>query len=96
MLWHGGNEFVEHAALAEQRVGAPRARVGFEVPVIAKRFAGRAEQGQQHDGEGVDQPQAVAPVGGADAHRGHAHAEAQVLGVAERALDTPYEMPLIS
>ncbi len=43
MLRHGGDEFVKHAALAKQRVGASRARVGFEMPVIAERFAGRAE-----------------------------------------------------
>jgi len=66
------------------------------VPVIAERFAGRAEQGEQHDGEGVDQPQAVAPVGGADVDRAHPHAEAQVLGVVERRLDTPYRTPLTS
>ena len=62
MVRHGGDEFVEHAALTKQRVGAPLGRVGLEVPIIAERFARRAKQGQQHDGEGVDQPQAIAPV----------------------------------
>lgn len=86
MLRHGGDKFVKHAALTEQRVSASRAHIGFEVPVVAERLASRAEQGQQDDGEGVDQLEAVAPVGGADVHGAHPHAEAQVVRIAERAL----------
>jgi hypothetical protein len=56
---HGGDEFVEHAALTEQRMGAAFGGVGLEMPVVAERFAGSSEQRQQDHGEGVDQPQAV-------------------------------------
>jgi hypothetical protein len=66
VFWHRRDELVEHATLTEQRVSASLGRVGFEMSVVAERFASRAEQGQQRDREGVDQPQAVAPVGGTD------------------------------
>src|SRR5271157_921312 len=59
------------------------------MPVIAERLSGGAEEGQQHDCEGADQPQAVASIGSADVHRTHAHAEAQILSVPKRALDSP-------
>ena len=62
-LGHAGHEFVEHASMAEQRMGAAPGRVGFEMPVIAERFPGGSEQRQQDHGEGVGQPQAVPPVG---------------------------------
>ena len=35
VLGHGGDELVEQAALAKQRVGASLGGVGLEVPVIA-------------------------------------------------------------
>ena len=47
VLGHGGDEFVKHAALPEQRVGAPFGGVGFEVPIIAECFACGAEQHQR-------------------------------------------------
>ncbi len=104
MLCHGGDEFVEHAAPAKQRVAASPGSVGLQTPVVAERFPCRTEQGQQDDRKGVDQLSAVTPIGNADVHRTHpcaglppadaggtfansAHAEAQVLGIAERALD---------
>ena len=46
---------------------------------MAERLAGRAERGRQRDGEGADQPQAVASVRGADVRRAHPRAEVQVL-----------------
>ena len=39
MLWHVVDEFVEHAALPEQRVAAELARVGLEQPVHAEALA---------------------------------------------------------
>lgn len=78
---HGRDELIEHDALPQQRVGAPLGGVGLEQPVSeAERFPGGAEQGQQGDREGVEQPQPVAAGGGADAHLTHAHAVAEVLG----------------
>jgi len=66
MLWHIGDEFVEHASLPEERVGAALWGIGFEVPVIAERFSGGPEQSEQGDGKGIEQPQAIAPLWGAD------------------------------
>ena len=54
------DEFVEHAALTEQRVGTSLGGVRLEKSIVAERFAGGAEQGQQRDGECVEQPQTVA------------------------------------
>src|SRR4051794_8919224 len=76
MGWHVGDQVVEHRPLAEQRVGAALGGVGLEHAVIAQRLAGGAEQGKQGDGESVDQPQPVTPLGRADMDGGHAHAEA--------------------
>src|SRR3954452_18216869 len=76
VLWHVGDEVVEHAALPEQRVGAGFAGVGFQQPVHAEAFADRAQQGEQRGGEGADQQQSVAPHGLADARGGQPHAEA--------------------
>ena len=53
---HHGDQVVEHAALAEQRVDAALGRVGLEHPIIAQRFARGAEQRQEHHRKGVDQP----------------------------------------
>jgi hypothetical protein len=63
--------------------------------VHAEAFAGGAEQGEQNDGKGIEQQQPVAPLGVCDADRSEAHAEAQILGIAEARLDTPYKTPLI-
>src|SRR5271166_1673261 len=72
MFWHHGDKFVEHATLPEQGVSASRGRVGLEMSIEAERFPGCAEQGQQRNREGIDQPQAVTPVGGTDVHRAEA------------------------
>jgi hypothetical protein len=50
--------------------------------VVAERFSGGAEQGQQCDREGIYQPQAVASVGSADVHLSHPHTETNILAVA--------------
>src|SRR5271166_905834 len=89
MFWHHGDKFVEHATLPEQGVSASRGRVGLEMSIEAERFPGCAEQGQQRNREGIDQPQAVTPVGGTDVHRAEAHAEANILTITERTLDSP-------
>ena len=49
----------------------------------AEAFAGGAEQRQQEDRQGVEQQQTVAPLRIADAQDAQAHAEPQILGVAE-------------
>lgn len=84
---HGRDQVVEHAALAEQGMGSAFGGVDLEMAVHAERFAGLAEQGEQQHGEGVEQKQAVAALGIADAHRGEPHAEAEILGVAEAGFD---------
>ena len=68
---HVGDQIVEHAALAEEGMGAGLDGVGLEMAVHAEALAGGAEQGEQDDGEGVEQQQPVAPlrVGDADAER---------------------------
>src|SRR3954462_2995840 len=62
--------------------GAPHT-VGAEVLTYG------AEQGQQGDAEGGDEPEAVAAGRGAEVNLAHAHAEARVLGISEPALDAP-------
>ena len=57
--------------------------------IIAERFADHSEQGQQHDRNRVQQPQAVVPLGRAEVNRSQAHAETRILGVAQPALGTP-------
>ena len=52
---HVGDQIVEHAALAEQGMGAGLDGVGLEVAVHAEALAGGAEQGEQDDGEGIEQ-----------------------------------------
>ena len=78
MLWPGGDQVVERAALAEQGMGSGRDGVGLEVTVHAEALAGGAEPGEQDDG--VEPQEPVAPLRVGDAHRGEAQAEAQVLG----------------
>ena len=89
MLGHGGNEFVEHAALAEERMGAGFRGIGLEQPVHAETLAGGTEQGEQDDGKGIDEEQAVAASGFADAGDAKPHTEAQVFGIAKTWLDGP-------
>ena len=64
-------------------------RAGSERSVHAEAFAGRAEQRQEEDRQGVEQQQTVAPLRIADAQDAQAHAETQILGVAEPRLDRP-------
>src|SRR4051794_29598475 len=87
---HVGAQIVEHAALAEQGMGAGLDGVGLEVAVHAEALAGGAEQGEQDDSERIEQQQqSVAPLRIADANRREAHAEAQVLGISETGLHSP-------
>jgi hypothetical protein len=44
---HGGNEFVEHAPLAEQGMRAGFDGVGLEMPVHSEGFTSRTEKCQQ-------------------------------------------------
>src|SRR5260370_25465564 len=88
-LWHVRDELVEHASLTQQRVGTPLSRVGLEVAIVAERFPGGTQQGQQHDAESADQPQAITPVGCSHVHPAPAHAEAEVLFIANTPPDTP-------
>ena len=53
---HIGDQVVEHAPLAEQGMSAMFGGVGFQMPVVAERLAGRPEQCQQHHREGIEQP----------------------------------------
>ena len=64
-------------------------RAGSERSVHAEAFSGRAEQRQEEDRQGVEQQQTVAPLRIADAQDAQAHAETQILGVAEPRLDRP-------
>lgn len=56
VVTHGRDEVIEQAALAEQRMGTAFGGVGLEHPIITQGFAGGPQQGQQDDGECVDQP----------------------------------------
>src|SRR5271168_596679 len=49
---HSRDQFVEHAALAEERMGAMLGGVGLEMAVHAETFSGGAEQRQENDREG--------------------------------------------
>ena len=60
---HARDQFVEHAALAEERMGAMLGGVGLEMAVHAEAFSGGAEQRQENDREGVEEKQPVAPLG---------------------------------
>src|SRR3954462_9635998 len=81
VLGHVGDQVVERGALAKQGMGAGLDGVGLEVAVHAEALASGTEQGEQDDGEGVEQQQPVAALRIGDAHR--AEAEAQVLGIPE-------------
>ena len=86
---HVWGQVVEPAALAEQGMRSGLDGVGLEMAVHAEALAGSTEQGEQDDGESVEQQQSVAPLRVRDADRAEAQAEAQVLGVAEAGLDRP-------
>ena len=60
---HSRDQFVEPAALAEERMGAMLGGVGLEMAVHAEAFSGGAEQRQENDREGVEEKQPVAPLG---------------------------------
>ena len=53
------------------------------------RLSPRAQNRQQQDGEGVEEQEAVATLRIVDPQHTHAHAEAQILAVAEAGLDGP-------
>lgn len=89
MVWHVGDQIVEHAALPKQRVGAGFTRVGLQQPVHAEAFADRAEQSEQRGGEGADQQQPVAPHRLTNSRGRQPHTKAQGLGVAERRPNRP-------
>jgi hypothetical protein len=80
---HVGDQIVEQAALPKQRMGSALGGVDLQMPIHAEALAGRAEQRQQNDREGVQQKQPVASLRIGDAKSAHAHAEAQVLRVAK-------------
>jgi hypothetical protein len=86
---HGWDQFVEHAALAEEGMGAGFRGIGLEQPVHAECLAGGAEHGEQGDGKGVNEQQTVAAGGFADPGGAEPPAEAQVLGIAEMGFDAP-------
>jgi hypothetical protein len=59
---HVWDQFVEHAALPEQRMGSVFGRVDLQMTVHAEAFASGAEQRQENDGEGVQKKKPVAPL----------------------------------
>ncbi len=92
-LRHGRDQLVEHASLPKQRMCPSLGGVGLKHPVVSQRLAGRAEQRKQRDGERIQQEQSISPLRRADADDTHAHAIAQILGIAEPALDIPQSLP---
>ncbi len=65
------------------------AKTGSSASISANLWISGPGQGQRHDGEGGNQLQATGPGRRADMDRSHAHAEAQVLGIARTAFDAP-------
>jgi ABC-type Mn2+/Zn2+ transport system ATPase subunit len=61
-LLHGWKQVVMQAALAEQGVCPPLGGAGFEMLIESESLAGGAEHRQQGDREGIEQPQAIAPL----------------------------------
>ena len=59
MFRHVRDQFVEHAALPEQRVRPRLAGIRFQQTVHAKALADSAQQRQQGGGEGADQQQTI-------------------------------------
>ncbi len=62
---------------------------GSQLAVHAEAFARCSQQGQQEDGESVEQEQAIAPLGIVDPQFAHAHAKAQILCVTKTRFDGP-------
>lgn len=89
LVRHRWDQVIKHAALAEQRMGAPFGGVRLELAIISKRLASGPKQCEQRNGERIQQPQTVAPPRRTDSDRSHPHAEARVLGVAKAAFDAP-------
>jgi hypothetical protein len=92
---HAGQEVVEQAALAKQRMDTTFDGAGLEHPIVAQRFASSTQQCQQDHREGVDQPQPIAPFRRFDMDRAEAHAEPQILAVPQTTFGTPSLVPLI-
>ena len=67
MFWHGGDQFVQHAALTEQGMGARPARIRLQKPVHSQPLPDLAQLRQQRHGEGADQQQPVTAHGITDA-----------------------------
>jgi len=84
---HVGDEFVEHATLTKQGMGAPLGGVDLEMAVHAEALARGPEQGQQEDREGVEQEKPIAPLRVGDMDGAEPHPEPQVLGIAEAGFD---------
>ena len=76
MVWHVGDEVVEQATLPEQGMDAAFGGAGPQLPIHAEAFAGGSEDGQQQDGEGVEEQEAVAALRIVDPQHAHAHPEA--------------------
>ena len=62
---------------------------GSQLAVHSEAFASGDQQRQQHDGEGVEQQEAVSALRVIDPQRAHAHSKAKVLAVAEAGFDCP-------
>ena len=77
------------AALTEQGVCPPFGSAGFEMLIESECLAGGAEHRQQGDREGIEQPQAIAPLRRVDAGLCHAHAKVRILCIAEAAFYAP-------
>src|SRR6516162_5045451 len=77
------------AALTEQGVCPPLGGAGFEMLIEAESLASGAEHRQQGDCEGIEQPQAIAPLRRVDAGLRHAHAKVRILCIPEAAFYTP-------
>ncbi len=89
LIRHIRDEIVMHTALAKKGNGYAAWRCW---PSSVGHSPGPRlppEEAQQDHGKGVEQPQAVAARGRADANPAHAHAKAQVLGIPKTALDAP-------
>ena len=89
MIWHGWDEFVEHATPPEQRVSANLQRLELKQSIHAEAFASCAEHCRRHHCESVDQGQSVAPGWFADTCGAKPHAKPQILGTADIRLDGP-------
>ena len=59
-------------------MGSAFGGVALEKTIHSEAFPGGAEQRQEHDGDGVEEQQPLAPLRVGDAQRAEAHAEAFV------------------